>query len=157
MDAHQTITCEIPMRWGDMDAYGHINNVQVVRILEEARIFAFGPPGGTGAPGQDPPVALFSSVPSGVQALVVEHRVKYTATLDYRNVPLKVEVWIAAVSAASLTIAYRIHDPLTDQVCVKAQTVLAFVDGETGSLQRVTAGQKELVAPYLGPALFKHL
>ena len=23
------------MRWGDMDAYGHINNVQIVRMLEE--------------------------------------------------------------------------------------------------------------------------
>ena len=34
----------VPMRWGDMDAYGHINNVQIVRMLEEARIAAFGPP-----------------------------------------------------------------------------------------------------------------
>ncbi|HSL35354.1 MAG TPA: acyl-CoA thioesterase, partial [Arthrobacter sp.] len=25
------ILVQIPMRWGDMDAYGHINNVQVVR------------------------------------------------------------------------------------------------------------------------------
>lgn len=138
-----------------MDAYGHINNVEVVRLLEEARIFAFGPPGGTGAPGQEPPVALFSSVPAGVQALVVEHRVKYTATLDYRNVPLKVAVWVAAVSAASLTLAYRLHDPVTDVVCVKAQTVLAFVDGSTGALLRVTAQQKEMLEPYRGPVLFK--
>jgi acyl-CoA thioester hydrolase len=155
MDAHQTVTCEIPLRWGDMDAYGHINNVEVVRLLEEARIHAFGPPGGTGAPGADPPVDLFSSVAAGVQALVVEHRIRYTATLDYRNLPLKIEVWIAHLKAASLDIAYRIHDPVTDRVCVNAQTTLAFVDGESGSLLRLTAEQKQRLAPYVGSALFR--
>lgn len=143
------------MRWGDMDAYGHINNVEVVRLLEEARIHAFGPPGGTGALGQDPPVALFSSVPAGVQALVVEHRIRYTATLDYRNLPLKVDVWITDMKPASLNIAYRIHDPVTNRVCVKAHTTLAFVDGESGALLRITAEQKQQLEPYIGPALFR--
>ena len=138
-----------------MDAYGHINNVQVARLLEEARIHAFGPPGGTGALGQDPPVPLFSSVAAGVQALVVEHRIKYAATLDYRNLPLKIEVWIADMKAASLNIAYRIHDPVMDRVCVKAQTTLAFVDGGSGALLRITPEQKQQLAPYVGPALFR--
>ena len=138
-----------------MDAYGHINNVQVVRLLEEARIHAFGPPGGTGAAGEDPPVPLFSSIGAGVQALVVEHRIKYTATLDYRNVPLKIEVWIADMKAASIDIAYRIQDPVLNRVCVKAQSTLAFIDGESGSLLRITAEQKEQLAPYAGPALFR--
>lgn len=137
-----------------MDAYGHINNVQVVRLLEEARIHAFGPPGGTGAVGQPPPVPLFSSVAAGVQALVVEHRIKYTATLDYRNVPLKVEVWITDLKAASLGIAYRILDPVSSRVCVKAQTTLAFVDGTAGALLRIADEQKQQLAPYVGPALF---
>ena len=42
------IALEIPLRWGDMDAYGHINNVQIVRLMEEARVLAFGIPSGTG-------------------------------------------------------------------------------------------------------------
>ncbi|GAC1371541.1 MAG: hypothetical protein NVSMB43_07620 [Pseudarthrobacter sp.] len=53
----------MPMRWGDMDAYGHINNVQIVRMMEEARIAAFGPPRGTGKPGIEPEVGLFNEVP----------------------------------------------------------------------------------------------
>lgn len=36
---------EIPMRWGDMDAYGHVNNVNLIRLMEEARIAGFGVPG----------------------------------------------------------------------------------------------------------------
>ncbi|GAB3541583.1 thioesterase family protein [Arthrobacter tecti] len=137
-----------------MDAYGHINNVEVARLLEEARIHAFGPPGGTGGLGEDPPVALFSSVDQGVQALVVEHRIKYTATLDYRNIPLKIEVWIGQVKPASLAISYRIHDPVTGRICVKAETVLAFVDGTSGALLRITDQQKARLAPYIGASVF---
>ncbi|OMH39058.1 thioesterase family protein [Motiliproteus sp. MSK22-1] len=28
----------LPIRWGDMDAYGHLNNVNYFRLLEEVRI-----------------------------------------------------------------------------------------------------------------------
>ena len=31
-------SCEIPVRWGDMDAYGHVNNALYMRYLEEARV-----------------------------------------------------------------------------------------------------------------------
>lgn len=30
--------CELPVRWGDMDAYGHVNNAVYIRYLEEARV-----------------------------------------------------------------------------------------------------------------------
>jgi acyl-CoA thioester hydrolase len=30
--------CEMPVRWGDMDAYGHVNNAMYLRYLEEARV-----------------------------------------------------------------------------------------------------------------------
>jgi len=30
-------TCELAVRWGDMDAYGHVNNAMYLRFLEEAR------------------------------------------------------------------------------------------------------------------------
>jgi acyl-CoA thioester hydrolase len=153
--ATRTITCAVGMRWGDMDAYGHVNNVEILRILEEARIHAFGPPGGTGGPGQEPDVPLFSSVPEGTQALVVEHRIKYLAPLTYRNVPLAIEVWISALKAASFTIAYRVHDPVTGVLCAKAETVLAFVDGASGRLLRITPEQQQLIRPYVGEAVFK--
>jgi acyl-CoA thioester hydrolase len=142
------------MRWGDMDAYGHINNVQVLRLLEEARIQAFGPPGGTGLPGTEPSVPLFSSTAEGVLALVVEHRVKYTAPLDYRNIPAAVDLWVAAVKPASLHLCYRILDPVTESVCAKAETVLAFVDAASGRAMRLTEGQRRLAMPYLGEPVF---
>ncbi|MCC9205248.1 acyl-CoA thioesterase [Arthrobacter sp. zg-Y769] len=148
------IHCSVGMRWGDMDAYGHINNVEIVRMLEEARVHAFGPPGGTGGSGQQPAVPLFTDVPPGTQSLVVEHRVRYVAELTYRNIPADVDVWISAVKGASLTLAYVIHDPVTGQDCVRAETTLAFVDGATGALQRLTAAQREMAAAHTGTSVF---
>ncbi|MCC3302261.1 acyl-CoA thioesterase [Arthrobacter sp. zg-Y895] len=148
------ISCSVGMRWGDMDAYGHINNVEIVRMLEEARVHAFGPPGGTGGPGDNPAVPLFSDVPPGTQSLVVEHRVRYVAELTYRNIPADVDVWISAVKGASLTLSYVIHDPVTGQACVRAETTLAFVDGATGTLQRLTPTQREMAAAHTGASVF---
>ncbi|MEE2527518.1 thioesterase family protein [Pseudarthrobacter sp. J75] len=137
------------MRWGDMDAYGHINNVQIVRMLEEARIAAFGPPRGAGLPGTPPPVSLFDAVPEGTMTLVVEHRVRYVRTLEYRNIPAQVQVWVGAVKGASFDVHYLVKDPVTGEDCVKATTHLAFVDEATGRVQRLTPEQKELLAPYV--------
>lgn len=30
-------TATIPVRWGDMDSYGHVNNILYMQYLEEAR------------------------------------------------------------------------------------------------------------------------
>ncbi|MCA4133928.1 thioesterase family protein [Arthrobacter sp. M4] len=130
------------MRWGDMDAYGHINNVQIVRMLEEARIAAFGPPRGAGLPGVEPPVSLFNEVGEGVMALVVEHKVRYVRTLEYRNVPATVEIWVGAVKGASFDLHYVVMDPITGEQCVKATTHLAFVDEGSGRVLRLTPEQR---------------
>lgn len=31
-------TCRIPVRWGDMDAYGHVNNTNYFRYCEQTRV-----------------------------------------------------------------------------------------------------------------------
>jgi acyl-CoA thioester hydrolase len=142
------IEVRIPMRWGDMDAYGHINNVQVVRILEEARIAAFGPPRGPGLPGVQPPVPLFSEVPEGTLALIVEHKIRYVRTLEYRNIPAVVQLWIGAVKGASFDIHYLVQDPVTGEDCVRATSHLAFVEESTGRVLRLTPEQKEKLARF---------
>ena len=37
MGAMPRLRVLIPLRWSDTDAYGHINNVMFLRLLEEAR------------------------------------------------------------------------------------------------------------------------
>lgn len=140
------LTLDVPLRWADMDAYRHINNVQIARILEEARVAAFGPPpAAPGAEGAQAPVPLFQCLPEGTQALVAEHHIKYRAPLPYSRKPARVEVWVGAVSAASLTVEYRIYDAESGRRCVDASTVLAFFNEPAGRLVRITAEQRRLL------------
>ena len=48
-------TCRIPIRWGDMDAMGHVNNTIYFRYMEQARISWFEAIGArSGVKGQGP-------------------------------------------------------------------------------------------------------
>ena len=47
---------EIPLRWGDMDAMGHLNNVQYFRLMEEARIQWFAQFGFSTLPAGEAPI-----------------------------------------------------------------------------------------------------
>ena len=154
MTERPSLRVEVPMRWGDMDAYGHVNNVNLIRLMEEARIAGFGVPGGTGAPGIKPRVDIFSAVPAGVQILVVEHRVRYSRPLEYRNVPVDVDLWIASVKPASFDICYEFRDPVEDYVCVRASTTLAFFDTLTSRVTRLSAAERAGLAPYEFKSVF---
>ncbi|MDO4822309.1 MAG: thioesterase family protein [Rothia sp. (in: high G+C Gram-positive bacteria)] len=160
----RTYTVEVPLRWGDMDAYGHVNNVTMMQVLEEARVALFGPPPSSGEPapvagegaGSQPAesqpgrasaqLPLFESLPAGTQALVAENHVKYRSPLAYRGVPVRVQMQVSKVTAASLVVGYELYDPVTGVHCVSASTTLAFFNVETGSLVRLSAEQREQLA-----------
>jgi acyl-CoA thioester hydrolase len=38
---HRVIELSMPLRWGDMDAFGHVNNTVYFRFMEEVRISWF--------------------------------------------------------------------------------------------------------------------
>lgn len=151
-----TLTLEIPLRWGDMDAYGHVNNVQIVRIMEEARGMAFGAPPSAGevAPQvlAEAPLPVFATLPEGTQALVAENRVRYRAPLPYRALPARVQLQVEKVTPASLTVGYRIHDAATGTLCCEASTMLAFVHGPTGRLVRLSPEQRAVLEAHLPDA-----
>src|SRR5699024_1866666 len=138
-----TVVVDIPLRWGDMDAYGHINNVQIVRLMEEARVMVFGIPSGTGELDDTTPtptINLLAGVEDGVMTLISEHTVKYRRQLPYRGVPVRVEVGVDKVKGASVEIFYRFYDG--QQVAVVATTTMVFVDQETGRPVRLTDQQR---------------
>jgi len=127
------------MRWSDMDAYGHVNNVVFLRYLEEARIdFMFRLAPGDGSPS-------FSG-----ESVVARHEIDYKRPLVHRHRPVTVECWVTAINAASLTIGYEIKDAEgSDEVYVKASTVVVPYNLEAGRPRRVTEEEKSLLGRYL--------
>lgn len=103
-----TFTAEIPLRWSDLDAQGHVNNALVVDYLQEARVAFLR--SGIASPLLD----------SGV--VVVGHRVEYRSPIAYADVPVRVELGVSALGGARIELAYRV---LQDgKPCVNARTVL---------------------------------
>lgn len=146
--ALRDFTVHIPPRWGDMDAYGHVNNVTILAIMEEARIALFGQPPSSGQKAQTlppPPVPLFDTVDEGVQALIAEHGIRYIAPLPYTGESIPVMVRIEKVTAASVRIGYKILNPVDNTDCVRAFTVLAFWDSKKERLVRLSAEQRAVL------------
>ncbi|QIQ04781.1 acyl-CoA thioesterase [Streptomyces liangshanensis] len=128
-----------PLRWSDMDAFGHVNNVVFLRYLEEARIdFMFRLAPGDGSP----------SFSGG--SVVARHEIDYKRPLVHRHTPVVIESWVTSITAASLTIAYEIKDAEgADEVYVKASTVVVPYNLEAGRPRRITDEEKSFLLHYL--------
>ncbi|MEU1894389.1 acyl-CoA thioesterase [Streptomyces pristinaespiralis] len=131
-----------PLRWSDMDAFGHVNNVVFLRYLEEARIdFMFRLAPGDGSP----------SFSGG--SVVARHEIDYVRPLVHRHEPVFIESWVTKISAASLTIAYEVKeedDPST--VYVRASTVVVPFNLESQRPRRISAEEKSFLEKYLDKA-----
>ncbi|MFI5613344.1 acyl-CoA thioesterase [Amycolatopsis sp. NPDC051903] len=132
-----TYVSHVQPRWSDMDVYGHVNHANVVTLLEEARIpVLFG----------DAVKAGLTDLPKGV--VVVKLAVHYrTPIVVEPERQVRVEITLAELKAASITLAYRVHTgpEASDPVAVIAETVLAPYD--TGKLRprRLTADETEFL------------
>ena len=90
---------EVPLRWSDMDAYGHVNNVQYLRLLEDARVVGF--------------QEWFPDRPTLVDEGIVvsRHVIEYRAPLTYRPAPVEVDMWVTRVHGAGFDLGYVVRDP----------------------------------------------
>lgn len=129
-----------PLRWSDMDAYQHVNNVVYLRYLEEARVdWMFRRASEAGVEG----FATFGTV-------VASHQIAYRRPLVYRPEPVRVEVWVTHVAAAKFTVAYEVRDD--DGVYATASSVLVPYDLAGGHLRRLSQMEKDYLAEYYIPA-----
>lgn len=158
-DAPRELSIALDLRWGDMDAYGHVNNVQFVRLLEEARVRLLGSPTKSmSANGADDDVAvqLFSKAGSDTSSVVATQTVEYVAQLEYRTSPVTVFMSVSRIGGASFDLAYTIAEPDKSAVYVKAATTVVFVNRSTGAPRRITADEREILRGLLSePVKFR--
>ena len=141
----------IPLRWSDFDAYAHVNNAEMLRLLEEARIQAFWRPDAGAEPGAA--TAVLDARPGAETiSLIARQEVEYLAPIPYMRAPIDIEMWIGRIGGASLEICYEIFSPIgvTPRVLfTKAATTLVMVTAATGRPQRITDELREIWAPYV--------
>lgn len=109
---------DIPLRYGDIDALGHVNNVTYFQFLEEARVRSFGEWTG------DPDRA------GGLAFVVAGQRLEYRSAITYRVKPIRVEMWAVSIGTSSLELGYvvRDHPDTGEKIYAVASTTMVHVD-----------------------------
>lgn len=150
----------IDLRWGDQDAYGHINNVAIVRLLEEARVRLLGSPtadrdardtsGRDSADDTgDPAWRVFDAAAADSRFLVAQHRVEYRRPVAYRPGPIEIDMVLSRLDAVSITLGYVLGDPGSDVACVLAETEIVFVRAADDRPRRLTPEERGRLEPLL--------
>ena len=122
---------ECPIRWGDLDAQGHINNAAYLDYLQEARVHFLltGPP------------VMEELLDSGV--LVVSHQVEYLRPIGFSDRSLKIKLWVDSVGGSRFTIGYEVFDG--DQLAARARTGAAPFDLARDMLRRLTDAERDVL------------
>ena len=120
-----------PLRWGDMDAQGHLNNAAFVDYLQEARVdyLLRGP--------AEMPALLANGV------LVVSHQIEYLRPVVYHPRGLDIELWVSAVGGSRFGLAYEVRDG--GELAARARTAAVPFDLATNTLRRLSAGEREVL------------
>ena len=126
--------CDYPMRWSDMDAYGHVNNVQYLRFFEDARIEAFGVHR-AGEPGEQNGSMLDTGI------LVARHEIEYLKPLRWRPEPVHIDLWITTLKGAMVEVGYEVYDQPVDGQRIRyalAESTLVIYDLAAGRPRRLS-------------------
>jgi acyl-CoA thioester hydrolase len=113
------LTTAVAVRWGDMDAQGHVNNVQYFRFTEQARIEWFD-----------------RYVPArhdeGTGPVVAQTACRYLRSIVY-PAAIEVLVYCAPPGRSSFRHRYRIRDAADPAVVyAEADAVMVWIDHAAG-------------------------
>lgn len=111
--------CEIAVRWGDMDAYGHVNNALYMRYLEEARVQFLASIGADmRGNGTDPVI-----INVGCTFL---RPVSYPATVIIKS-------YVGEIGRSSFMVWYEVSTTDNpDQLCSEGYSKVVWMDHQTG-------------------------
>jgi acyl-CoA thioester hydrolase len=146
----------ISIRWADLDAYGHVNNAELLRLLEEARIQAFWLDGDA-APGTEARTAILDGRPGAATMTVIARiEAEYLAPIPYLRQPLDIRLWLGKLGGASLEVCYEVWGPETggpQLLYAQASTTIVLIDAATGHPRKITDPERAAWAPYVEEAV----
>ncbi len=143
----------VRLRWADLDAYGHVNNVEVLRLLEEARVQALWLADDESERGGMPSTAVVDAkLGSETLSIIARTEIEYLLTIEYRRTPLDVQVWIGRLGGADVEVCYEVCSPLDVEpfeLYARATTTVAMVDAATMKPRRLLPAEREAWKPYV--------
>lgn len=123
----------ISVRWGDMDAFNHVNNAQYLRYLEEARVQWL-----ANIPGM--------SLSGPISPVLVASNVNYRRAIEWPN-EIAVELFIEKVGGSSVTMGHRMLSAADSTVLYSdGNVVMVWIDTQTGKSVAVPEAIRDAVS-----------
>ena len=143
----------ISLRWSDLDAYGHVNNAEMLRLLEEARIQAFWVSDETAARRSGRARRSSTEKPGAATlTLIARQEIEYLAPVPYMRQPLDVRLWLGKLGGASLEVCYEVWSPVGVEpasLYTRASTTIVLVDAVSERPRKINDLERAAWTPYL--------
>ncbi|MEV0645665.1 thioesterase family protein [Phytomonospora sp. NPDC050363] len=136
---------QCPLRWSDMDAFGHVNNARFLTLYEEARValmFNAAKKHGLG------------SFAEGV--VIARHEIDYLRPVDYgigsgdgdASPEVRIELWASEIRNSAFTVDYELYDD--GRLAGRAKSVLVPFDLAGGRPRRLSGPEREFLEDWRG-------
>ncbi|MFZ4536698.1 acyl-CoA thioesterase [Propionivibrio sp.] len=112
------LTILIPIRWGDMDAYGHVNNTLYFRYMEQARVEYLESNG-------------YPIIPKGTAPVIINASCTFLIPLTYPG-NVEVKMFFGAPGRSSIPSSYEIRLQGDDTLYATGDSKIVWTDMESG-------------------------
>lgn len=116
METEFAVIHKQPVAWGDMDAFGHVNNVQYYRYMESARIHYLEQTG---------------ILNQGICIVIAHSQCQYFKPVVYPD-QIQIGARVTEMRQTSLTMHYQLWSEQQQAIVAEGQAVLVCIDAKTG-------------------------
>ena len=113
------------VRWGDLDAFGHVNNATYLVYAQEARY-------------------AWSKM---IEMVVARAEIDFVAPIYTGDIYIDVEIWVNKVGNSSFGVTYEMKNG--DELIARVKTVQVTVSMETKKSRPISETEREFLTKYL--------
>ena len=113
------------MRWGDLDAFGHVNNATYLIYAQEAR-FAWS---------------------KMIEMVVARAEVDFIAPIYTGDIYIDVEIWVNKIGNSSFGVTYEMKNG--QELLARIKTVQVTVSLETKKSRPINDAERDFLTKYL--------
>jgi acyl-CoA thioester hydrolase len=113
------------VRWGDLDAFGHVNNATYLVYAQEARY-------------------AWSKM---IEMVVARAEVDFIAPIYVGDIFIDIEIWVHSIGNSSFGVTYVMKNG--DELLARVKTVQVTVSMETKKSRPITDTEREFLTKYL--------
>jgi acyl-CoA thioester hydrolase len=113
------------VRWGDLDAFGHVNNATYLVYAQEARY-------------------AWSKM---IEMVVARAEVDFIAPIYTGDIYIDVEIWVDKIGTSSFGVTYEMKNG--DELLARVKTVQVTVSMKTKKSRPLTDAERDFLNQYL--------